>query len=61
MGVRGVWEGFGGVRRERKLAGSPPCSLIISIVAIARPAPFTVGVTVCVRQSRARYSVITET
>ena len=58
MGVRGVWEGFGGVRRERKLAGSPPCSFIMSI---ARPAPFTVGVTVCVRQSRGRYSVITET
>src|SRR5210317_660380 len=26
---------------SRKLAGSPPCSLIRSIVAIARPAPFT--------------------
>ena len=26
---------------SRKLAGSPSCSLIMSIVAIARPAPFT--------------------
>ncbi|KHN87170.1 hypothetical protein Tcan_01530, partial [Toxocara canis] len=26
---------------SKKLAGSPPCSLIISIVAIAKPAPFT--------------------
>ena len=26
---------------SRKLAGSPPCSFIMSIVAIARPAPFT--------------------
>lgn len=26
---------------SRKLAGSPPCSLMMSIVAIARPAPFT--------------------
>ena len=26
---------------SRKLAGSPPESLIVSIVAIARPAPFT--------------------
>lgn len=27
--------------RSRKLAGDPPCSLMISIVAIASPAPFT--------------------
>ena len=26
---------------SRKLAGSPPASLMMSIVAIARPAPFT--------------------
>jgi hypothetical protein len=26
---------------SRKLAGEPPCSLMMSIVAIARPAPFT--------------------
>jgi hypothetical protein len=26
---------------SRKLAGAPPCSLMRSIVAIARPAPFT--------------------
>jgi hypothetical protein len=26
---------------SRKFAGVPPCSLIISIVAIANPAPFT--------------------
>ncbi len=26
---------------SRKFAGSPPCSLMMSIVAIARPAPFT--------------------
>ena len=26
---------------SRKLAGSPPCSLMMSIVDIARPAPFT--------------------
>ncbi len=26
---------------SRKLAGSPPCSLMMSIVAIARPAPLT--------------------
>ena len=27
--------------RSKKLAGFPPCNLIMSIVAIARPAPFT--------------------
>ncbi len=26
---------------SRKLAGDPPCSLIMSIVDMARPAPFT--------------------
>ena len=26
---------------SRKLAGAPPCSLIMSMVAIARPAPLT--------------------
>lgn len=26
---------------SRKLAGWPPCNLIMSIVAIAKPAPFT--------------------
>ena len=26
---------------SRKLAGDPPCSLMMSMVAIARPAPFT--------------------
>ena len=26
---------------SRKLAGSPPCSLMMSIVAMARPAPLT--------------------
>ena len=29
------------VPMSRKLAGSPPASLIVSIVAIARPAPLT--------------------
>ena len=32
---------FPGVSVPRKLAGSPPLSLMISIVAIASPAPFT--------------------
>jgi len=32
---------------SRKLAGSPPCNLIMSIVAIARPAPFTVRDHIC--------------
>ena len=31
---------------SRKFAGSPPASLMISIVAIARPAPFTMHPTV---------------
>ena len=26
---------------SRKFAGSPPCNLMISMVAMARPAPFT--------------------
>ena len=26
---------------SRKLAGDPPCNLMMSIVAMARPAPFT--------------------
>ena len=30
---------------SRKFAGSPPASLIMSIVAIARPAPFTMQPT----------------
>ena len=30
---------------SRKLAGSPPASLMMSMVAIARPAPFTMQPT----------------
>ena len=36
-----TWDAVAPPPTSRKLAGSPPCSLIMSIVAIASPAPFT--------------------
>ena len=40
---------------SRKLAGEPPCSLMMSIVDMARPAPLTVG------NRRLRMSVFSKT
>ena len=34
---------------SRKLAGSPPCSLMMSIVAIASPAPLTIAADIAVQ------------
>ena len=36
-----IWLSLTPPPTSRKLAGVPPCRLIMSIVAIARPAPFT--------------------
>jgi hypothetical protein len=37
-----IWSSFAPPPTSKKLAGSPPCYLIASIVAIAKPAPFTI-------------------
>ena len=40
-----IWSAFAPPPTSRKLAGAPPASLMMSMVAMARPAPFTMQPT----------------